>query len=96
MTFREIILTKKLLFLKIYKMRRLYKELTIDARPRRSHIYMDLLKKCIDNNTIYCGVCDQPIDESHVNQTIIINKNQTSFIKKWYHKECSLSKNMID
>lgn len=81
-------LTKKLLVIKLGKMNKLLDQLDISKRSHNRNFY-NLLKKCVDNQCVYCSVCDKPIDENHIGQTIVSNKTNGSYVKKWYHVKCS-------
>ena len=95
MPFREIILTQRLLTLKIQKLKKIKKELDIREKPYTTKAYMSLLSDQIENNAIYCKGCGEPIDKSFVGKPIIINRNTTSYLRKWYHIKCAGPKNII-
>ena len=95
MPFREVILTKRLFTLKMRKLQKTRRDLYIRSKPEMNKNYLKLLNQSIDNNVIYCKCCGDPIDESCIGQTIIINRNTTSYMRKWYHVQCSIEKNII-
>ena len=95
MTFREIILTQRLLTLKIQKLKKIQNELNIRKKPYTTKAYMDLLTKSIENNAVYCKGCNKPIDKSHIGQPIVFQKNTSSYVRKWFHKSCAEQKSIV-
>ncbi|HVP82594.1 MAG TPA: hypothetical protein VMS35_06100 [Nitrososphaeraceae archaeon] len=95
MPFREVILTKRLFTLKMKKLQKTRRDLYIRSKPEMNKNYLKLLNQSIDNNVIYCKGCGDPIDESCIGQTIIINRNTTSYMRKWYHVDCAVGKSII-
>lgn len=95
MPFREIILTKKLFVIKMGKLKKYHEEITGRVKPTCTKAHLKILQRSLDNNTVYCGICEQPINEKEmIGKSIVINKNQTSYLKKWFHYDCCIQKNI--
>ena len=94
MPYQEILLTKRLFLLKMRKLKKYQRELNIRAKPEINKSDLEIINKSIDNNVIYCKICGEKIDESFIGKTIVINKNCTSYARKWRHVSCCISKNI--
>jgi len=95
MPYKEILLTKRLFLLKMYKLKKYQDQLNIRQKPEINRAHLDIINKSIENNVIYCKICGEPIDETFIGKTIVLNKNSRSYAMKWRHLECCIAKNMV-
>jgi len=94
MAYKQILLTRRLFLLKMKKLQKYHRELNIRAKPEIQKSYLETINKSIENNTVYCKICGEKIDESYIGKMIVINKNCTSYARKWRHVECCKIKNL--
>lgn len=95
MPYREITLTKQLLRSKLARVKKRYDQIYINSKTCLNRSFIKSMEKTIARQTIYCFSCGEPIDETYIGQKIVSTDNCSDSVKKWYHHECAVKKNLI-